>query len=65
MVKMIEVIIESDILQKKDGTKTTPEDVWNYSSSGELYMIFEWYRLACEVLKEKGLDNEKNIDYII
>jgi hypothetical protein len=30
------------------GVNKTPEEIWNYSPTGELYMIHEWYEEAKE-----------------
>lgn len=58
--EMCQTIIEAGILQKKDGTKLTTEEVWNYSPTGELFMVFEWYKIAREVLKVRKLMEEFN-----
>lgn len=67
MQEMCTIIANSKILEKQDGTNPTAEEIFNYSSTGELYMIFEWYELAqmtlaCLESKSKGEEfkNEKN-----
>jgi len=47
---MCEKIAESKILQKKDGTYPTGEEIWKYSPTGELFMIPVWYQEALLVL---------------
>jgi hypothetical protein len=51
MKQMCEHIVKADLLERPDGTKPTAKEIFNYSSTGELYMVFEWYKMACEVLK--------------
>lgn len=51
--EMCETIEKADILRKKDGTKPTAQEIWNYSPTGELFMIHEWYEEAQAVLAEK------------
>jgi hypothetical protein len=46
---MCEEIVAADFLRKKDGTAPTAEEIWRYSPTGELYMIFEWYETALVV----------------
>lgn len=46
MKQMCEAIVEADFLRFKDGRKPTPEEVFNYSPSGELYQVFAWYDVA-------------------
>lgn len=55
--QMCETIVEAKILEKRDGTSPTAEEIWNYSSTGELYMIFEWYQDAIAKLKYEKEDN--------
>lgn len=50
---MCETIVEADILRKSNGEPPTAHEIFNYSPTGELFMIFEWYAIAKEVLKEK------------
>ena len=50
---MCEVISESKILRHKEtGKNPSAEEIYNYSPTGELYKIFEWYDLAVAVLAE-------------
>ena len=46
MKQMCEKINEANILINKDGSNPTPKEIFNYSASGELFMIFEWYEIA-------------------
>tara|TARA_R110000868_G_C10896154_1_gene763963 strand:+ start:459 stop:668 length:210 start_codon:yes stop_codon:yes gene_type:complete len=47
-----EVIAESGILMNKsNGKNPTASEVFNYSSTGELYMIPEWYKEAKHAIK--------------
>jgi hypothetical protein len=46
-----ETISKSGILRRPDGTTLTAEEVWNYSPTGELFMIPEWYDEAKIVLR--------------
>ena len=55
---MCKVIVKSGILRKQDGTPPTAEEIWNYSPNGELFMIFEWYKVAKKVLSEKATEND-------
>jgi hypothetical protein len=50
MREMCETIVQSGILKKTDGTAPTAEEIFNYSPTGELFMIFEWYEVAKEKL---------------
>ena len=45
-----DTIVRADILRKKDGSAPSADEIWNYSSTGELFMIFEWYAMACKKL---------------
>lgn len=46
---MCEEIAALNLLRKPDGTALTPEEVFNYGPTGELYMVFEWYELVLAV----------------
>jgi len=46
MYEMCEYIAKSGILTGKDGTKPTGEQLFNYSSRGELFKVFEWHSIA-------------------
>jgi hypothetical protein len=43
---MCETIVRAGILVKSDGTAPTAEEIFNYSPTGEMFMVFEWYRAA-------------------
>jgi len=70
MKGMCEFIASMELLEdKKTKQPLTPEEIFNYSPTGEVYMIYEWYAeaigLALEkeaFLKEfiKGLDVKKS-----
>jgi len=47
--EMCDVIVTADFLRKKDGRALTSEEIFNYSSTGELFMIFEWYEIAFKI----------------
>ena len=49
---MCKVIFESKYLKGKNGhpDPTSPEDIFNYSPTGELYNIYEWYEIATTIL---------------
>jgi hypothetical protein len=51
--QMCEKIVEADILRKSDGTAPTAEEIWNSSSTGELYQVFMWFEQAQIVLDFK------------
>lgn len=53
--EICERIVEANILEKPDGSTYTPMEIWNYSSTGELFMIFEWYELACNKLNIENI----------
>ena len=44
--EMCETIVKADFLRKPDGTAPTASEIWNYSSTGELFMVFQWYEQA-------------------
>lgn len=48
--QMCEHIVMADILEKADGTKPTAEQIYTVSPTGELWQVFEWYKMACEKL---------------
>lgn len=54
MKEMCEKIVESDILRKPNGEAPTAREIFEYSPSGELFMVFEWYDMAVEVIKAKA-----------
>jgi len=49
---MCEFIAESRLLLRSDGTFPLPEDIYNYSPTGETFNIFCWYQEALAVLGE-------------
>lgn len=53
MEKMCEFIFESGLLRREDDSIPTAMEIFNYSPTGELFMIFEWYNMAKAALKEK------------
>jgi hypothetical protein len=46
------VIEQSKIFTKPDGTHPTAKEIWEYSPTGELSAIPEWYEMAKKVLEE-------------
>jgi len=44
--QMCETIANTRLLTKKDGSHPTAEEIFNYSPTGELFMIWEWYAMA-------------------
>ena len=71
MKEMCEAVAESQTLSKKDGTSPTADEIFNYSSTGELYMIFVWYDAIMEIAKRIREDfdtalaeEKKNIEVI-
>jgi DNA-directed RNA polymerase subunit RPC12/RpoP len=56
--KMCGVIAKAGILSFKEGVPATAEEIFNYSSTGELYMIPAWFMEAIAALRMMGrLDN--------
>lgn len=53
--QMCELISKEEILTKKDGTNPSWEEIYSYSPTGDLFMIFEWYyqALAWSVMKHE------------
>jgi hypothetical protein len=43
IVDMCETIAKAKILCKSDGTHPTAVEIFNYSPTGELFMIWIWY----------------------
>jgi hypothetical protein len=58
MQEMCEHIVRADILQFKDGTIPKAEEIFNYSSSGELYMVFKWYEESCDKIGTPSIDTK-------
>jgi len=54
MKEMCEIIVESGILRKPDGTSPTAREVFDYSPSGELSMVLEWFDTAMLVLAARN-----------
>lgn len=54
MKDMCDTIVESGILKRKDGSSPTSEEIFHYSPTGELFMIFGWYEIALLVLKARA-----------
>jgi hypothetical protein len=50
--EMCETIAAANILKFQDGTQPTAEQIFNYSPTGELFMIPEWYAIAKKKLEE-------------
>lgn len=46
MKEMCEIIAKSKVLKKDDNTYPTSIEIFNYSRTGELFMIWEWYGVA-------------------
>lgn len=61
MKEMCETIVSADILCKKDGSALTPEEVFNYSPTGELFMVFMWYAEAMVKLGHEEPDYMKSM----
>lgn len=55
MKQMCERIVEADLLEKTDGTKPTAEEIFNYSSTGELSQVFMWYSMANIYLEHENV----------
>lgn len=51
--EICEIIEEAKILFHPDNTPLTAEEIFNYSPTGELYMLQYWYVIATEKLKRK------------
>jgi hypothetical protein len=48
MKEMCETIEREHFLKAKDGHFMSAEEIWNYSPTGELALIEEWYAMATE-----------------
>jgi len=57
--EMCEHIERADILIGNDGTKPTAIEIFNYSSTGELFMLQVWYEMACRKLGCTALEEIK------
>lgn len=47
-------IEKGKFLKDKEGKNPTATEIYNYSPTGELFMIFTWYGMAIEVKKMKS-----------
>lgn len=47
----------------KEGTDIplTADEIWNYSPTGELFMLHEWYENACKILNFRLEDETEHI----
>lgn len=52
MREMCETIERADFLRKPDGTAPTAREIFDYSPSGELFMVFAWYEQAQGLLPQ-------------
>lgn len=65
---MCETIAVAEIMQNKDGTLMTAEEIFNYSATGELFSVHIWYlmslqktgKLRDEIKKTAHLDKSIN-----
>ena len=55
--EMCEYIAAAKFLSR-DEHYLTAEEIFNYSPTGELYMLFEWYGIAVKVNDARGKLNE-------
>ena len=46
--EMCEAIERADFLRKPDGTAPTAREIFEYSPTGELLMIYVWYERTLE-----------------
>jgi hypothetical protein len=53
MQEMCETIVKADFLRRKDGTAPTAREIFDYSPTGELFMVFEWYQTAKLILESR------------
>jgi hypothetical protein len=62
MKDMCEHIVKANFLFHK-GTDNlfSAEEIFNYSPTGELFMVFEWYRYACILLQEKAIPHDSKV----
>jgi hypothetical protein len=44
--EMCEFIVKANVIQKPDGSPFTWQEIWEYSQTGEVVMIHQWYWLA-------------------
>ena len=63
--EMCEEILKADFLEGKNGKKPTTaedicnEDICNYSPTGELSKVFEWYEIAKILNSVKSIEEDK------
>ena len=62
---MCETIVEAGILKSPDGSAPTAEQIWEYSPTGELFMIYEWYHLALIALGRVAESQEFLENYLV
>ena len=55
--QMCEAIVEAGLMLKADGTPRTPKEVWEYSPTGELYMVYAMYDVAKRILRNRKAQN--------
>jgi hypothetical protein len=53
--EMCEAIVEAGILRKRDGSAPTWLEVFEYSPTGELFMVFGWYEMAKSLLEARAV----------
>lgn len=49
MKQMCEHIESTGVLVCNDGSKPTAVEIFNYSSTGELWKVFIWFDMACKI----------------
>ena len=54
MKQMCETIVSADFLRYQNGDSPTAEQIYNYSPTGELYMVFTWYEQAQIIIQNKA-----------
>lgn len=59
--QMCEHIVKADFLRKKDGSRPTADEIWRYSPTGELFMVFAWYEAACKILGSAPQDTAEGV----
>lgn len=47
-------ISDSGILKNASGNNPTADEIWNYSSTGELFSVFALFVVAVQFMKLKG-----------
>lgn len=59
MKQMCEHIVKAEMLYKRSSDDLlTAEEIYNYSPTGELFMVFQWYRMACNILGYTASQNQ-------